>query len=63
MTDERGYRYETCVWCGARYNVARKQKVPEGGYICPPCWFRGRREPPKHKKEENNENDQRSGSV
>lgn len=30
-------RYETCRECGEHWNIARGQKTPRSGYICPHC--------------------------
>ncbi len=36
-----GLRYETCVYCGMRWNVAHEQQVSEKGYLCPNCRHKG----------------------
>ena len=30
-------RYEVCVACGKKWNVAREQVMPKDGYLCPYC--------------------------
>ena len=30
-------RYAHCGWCGAVWNISRKQTLPFGVYICPVC--------------------------
>lgn len=35
-----GLRYETCTYCGMRWNVAKAQSVPFDGYRCPHCRFK-----------------------
>ena len=38
-----GLRYETCRYCNLRWNIAKEQKVPKDGYICPHCQDKLRR--------------------
>ena len=34
-------RYARCRCCGERWNIARGQRIPEDGYLCPRCeWGR-----------------------
>lgn len=34
------YRYEICAVCGKRWNIAKVQKIPWYGYVCPHCTYR-----------------------
>lgn len=35
-------RYETCQYCQQRWNIAQRQALPQGGYVCPHCEYKAR---------------------
>ena len=35
-------RYSICIKCKTRWNIAIKQRIPMGGYLCPYCAARRR---------------------
>lgn len=41
---ENGKRFAECRECNQIWNIAIKQKMPKKGYICPRCFFEGRRQ-------------------
>ena len=37
-------RFEKCTVCGRIWNVSKKMKKPQSGYVCPACYTRNRKE-------------------
>lgn len=37
-------RFEKCRECGRTWNVSKKMKIPQSGYLCPVCYGRNRKE-------------------
>lgn len=41
-------RYETCIKCGASWNVSKRAKIDRRGYICLVCALKVKKGKPKN---------------